>query len=490
MTDVQAAQGKSGLRVTDVSLTDGQSARWGGALTTPMALAVAGRLAAARPAAIEVLSPSTLRQCVALGEDPWQRTELLRERCPGIPLRAVVNLVTEATRAADIISLEVATLWLKELVRRGVSEVLLIDPMMDIDRLGAMIATARSLGLDPVAALCVTQSVPRSDNEMRKQAKDLAKSGAARVMLRDEGGLLTTDRLSTLLPALRAAVADLPLDLHLRCQTGLGPMLAIEAVRLGVDGLDTVFAPVANGPSLQALGTLLKSLQLLGLGSSGEQRLHAVREADRLLEELADRHGFGRADPWAFDLAPYQHQLPGDVAAVAMRHLTELGLAHRLHAFANECALVRSEIGAPPMLAPFAGPIAEQALLHLQGTSRYAEIRPGVRRAIQQAYGRAVAPIDTGLLMRVGALPNSPRPTLAALRALYPAATDASLVLAQVCGVKPDAQARPKPLEALRYVATTPEDCLLAGLTARAARYRRLRVRGPGVSIELQTAEG
>ena len=142
------------------------------------------------------------------------------------------------------------------------------------------------------------------------------------------------------------------------------------------------------------------------------------------------------------------------------------------------------------MLAPFAGPIAEQALLHLQGTSRYAEIRPGVRRAIQQAYGRAVAPIDTGLLMRVGALPNSPRPTLAALRALYPAATDASLVLAQVCGVKPDAQARPKPLEALRYVATTPEDCLLAGLTARAARYRRLRVRGPGVSIELQTAEG
>ena len=55
----------------DVSLTDGQSARWAGAMTTPMALAVASRLAAARPAAIEVASvPPRSQQCVARGEDP------------------------------------------------------------------------------------------------------------------------------------------------------------------------------------------------------------------------------------------------------------------------------------------------------------------------------------------------------------------------------------------------------------------------------------
>jgi oxaloacetate decarboxylase alpha subunit len=173
-----------------------------------------------------------------------------------------------------------------------------------------------------------------------------------------------------------------------------------------------------------------------------------------------------------------------------MQRLTATGLAHRMHAFAHECALVRSEIGAPPMLAPFAGPIAEQALLHLKGAPRYTEIRPGVRRAIQQVYGAAAAVIDSALLMRVGALTNTPRRSLAALRALYPAATDASLVLEQVCGVKPDAQPRPKPAEALRYVATTPEDSLLAGLVARSARYHRLRVRGPGVSIELQGREG
>ncbi len=86
-------------RYTDVSLTDGQSARWGGAMTTPMALAVASRLAAARPAAIEVASPATLQQCVARGEDPWQRIELLRERCPGVALRASIALA-DRTRPA------------------------------------------------------------------------------------------------------------------------------------------------------------------------------------------------------------------------------------------------------------------------------------------------------------------------------------------------------------------------------------------------------
>jgi len=99
------------LRYTDVSLTDGQSARWAGAMTTPMMLAAASRLAAARPAAIEVVSPATLRQCVARGENPWQRIELLRERCPDVALRASIALLTEhGRRGADVISTEVATL--------------------------------------------------------------------------------------------------------------------------------------------------------------------------------------------------------------------------------------------------------------------------------------------------------------------------------------------------------------------------------------------
>jgi oxaloacetate decarboxylase alpha subunit len=478
-------------RYTDVSLSDGQSARWAGAMTTPMALAVAGRLAAARPSFIEVASPATLQQCVARGEDPWQRVELLRERCAGVPLRATIALVTEhGRRGGDVVATEVAALWLRELAQRGVAEVVVVEPLVAVERMTPVLKAARSLRLTAIAALPFSEDATRSDESLRSQAAALAKAGADRVMLRDESGVLSADRLATLLPALRAGLGKTPLDLHLRCQTALGPMVAIEAVRLGIDGLDTAFAPLANGASVPALGTLLKSLRLLGLGEPvSAQGLHAIGEVDRLLAELADRHDFAPGRAWVFDLAPYTHQLPGDVAAQSMARLAAAGLKHRLHEFARECARVRGDIGSPPMLAPFAQSIAEQALLHIQGAPRYGEIRPGVRRTLQQVYGATPGTVDATLARRLGALPKAAPATLAAMRATHPQASDAALLLAQACGVAPEALPAPASPDALRYVATTPENVLVAELTARAARYAQLGVSGPGVSIQLQGTE-
>ncbi|MDM0106921.1 hypothetical protein QTH97_18390 [Variovorax sp. J22R24] len=480
------------VRYTDVSLTDGQSARWAGGMTTPMALALAQRLAATRPAAVEIASPATLQQCVARGENPWQRIELLRERCPGVPLRAALSLLTDhGKRACDVVSTEVATLWLREVAQRGVSEIVLIDPLLCIERMAPVMKAARSLGLTTIAALPYAQESTHGNDDLRAKASVLAGAGADRVMLRDESGLLTTDRLATLLPALRRSLGSTPLDLHLRCQTALAPMVALEAMRLGIDGLDTAFAPVANGASVPALGTLLKSLRLLKQGApASDQLLHAVGEADRLLAEMADCHGFAPSRAWVFDLAPYMHELPGEIAAQFMRKLADAGLTHQLHAFANECARVRSEVGAPPMLAPFARSIAEQALLHLQGVPRYAEIRPGVRRALQQVYGATSKNVEASLASRVGALPKAAAPSVDALRAAHPEASDAALVISATCGVAPRALPAAAAPETLRYVGMTPAEALLAGLTARAAPYAQLSVQGPGVSIQLQGTEG
>jgi oxaloacetate decarboxylase alpha subunit len=55
--------------------------------------------------------------------------------------------------------------------------------------------------------------------------------------------------------------------------------------------------------------------------------------------------------------------------------------------------------------------------------------------------------------------------------------------------VAPDRVPAPASPETLRYVATTPADALLTGLTARAERYALLSVQGPGVAIQLQGTE-
>lgn len=471
------------LRYTDVSLTDGQGACWNGAMTTPMMIAVASRIAASGVHAVEVLSPEAMRQCLARAEDPWQRIALLRARCPGVQLRAVVALVTEHGRhGADVIGADIAALWLKELARHGVTEVVLIDPLMQLSRMAPVLAAARAHGLAAIAALPFTPEA--SDDALRAQAEALAAAGASRVMLRDEAGLLTSERLAALLPALRDGLGDMALDLHLRCQTALAPLVALDAARLGIDGIDTAFAPIANGASAPALGTLLRSLGLLGIGTpASAQVLHAVRAADALLHAMADCHGWPSGPAWVFDLAPYRHQLPGASAASSMQALADAGAMHQLHAFANECAQVRRELGSPPMLAPFAQPIAQQALLHMQGMPRYAQLRPGVRRALQQAYGAAPGQVDQALLRRVGALPP------AAPQVAFDDASDAALVTFHVCGVAPHAQPAAASEEPAPYHLAAPADALLAGLAARAPRYARLSVHGPDVSIELQREE-
>ena len=478
------------IRFTDVSFTDGQSAVWFGAMTTPMALAAASSIARARPAAIEVASPATLCQCLAHGEDPWQRIELLRERCAPVPLRATIALLTEHGRCGtDVLSTEVATQWLRELAQRGVSEVLLVDPLLQIERIAPLLRAATALSMTAIGALPFVADALRSDDFYRMQAAALVAAGAARVMLRDESGVLTPERMATLIPALCAGLGATPLDMHLRCQTALGPLNALEAVRFGGDGLDTAFAPLANGASVPALGTLVKALRTLGQ-TVNEPDMDGAAAANRQLSDIADRHGFASALPWVFDLAPYAHQLPGEVAAVAMQRLAASARLRELHAFADECARVRAELGTPPMLAPFARAIAEQALSHFEGAPRYAELRPGVRRALQQLYGAAPGPIDAGLLKRLGTL-SPPQPQgLAALRAANAGATDAALVLAQVCGVAPQAQPRPTAREALQEavhdLATTPEEVLWWGLLSRGVRYAELNVQGPGVAIRLR----
>lgn len=479
------------VRLTDVSLTDGQGVVWAGAMTTPMVGALVHQLAAARPAAMEVASPATLRQCVARGEDPWQRIDIIRERCPGMPLRAVVGLVNDhGQRGADLISPEVAVQWLRELAQRGVGEVLFIDPLLDLRRVGPLLNETAKLGMTPMAALHFYEDADLTDAILGEQAAALVACGAGRVMLRDEAGVMTPDRLVTLLPALRQALKGTPLDLHLGCQTALGPLVALDAIRLGVDGLDTAFAPLANGASVPSLGTLVKSSRLLGLGDAVEGVcLPAVDAANRALASIAERHGFPAAKPWAFNLAPYIHQLPGAVAADSMARMDVLALWPKLSAFAGECARIRGELGQPPMLEPFARPIAEQAWLHLQGLPRYAELRPGVRRIIQQIYGSTSGRIDSLLARRVGRLAKSRPTSLKALRAQFPGMKDSALVLGQICGVSPRSLPASASRESLVYVAATPIDVLIEGLSARAARFAQLNVFGPELAVQLRGGE-
>jgi oxaloacetate decarboxylase (Na+ extruding) subunit alpha len=467
------------LQFSDASFTDGQAAIWGGALTTPMLLTAIGPLAPSRLAAIEVLNPAVVDACIARAENPLQRVELARRRCPDVPLRATVNLLTgHGRRQADVLGPGLIGPWLRALAAAGIAQVVLLDALQDQHRMFEAVRDAIAAGLSPIAALPYMADPEVDDAAYARRAHALAGTGAHRVMLRDESGVLTPDRARSLLPALREALAGVPLDLHTRCQTALGPWLALEAARLGIAGIDTALPCVANGASLPALPLLLRSLARLGVETPAPPAQH-LAAANDALAAVADQEGFPAALPWVFDLAPFAHQLPAEVAARFMEQLRERGQWQRVHAFAAECAAVRADMGRPPMLAPFAQAIAEQAMDHFLGKPRYQSLRPVLRRLLQGVYGTPPGPLDAALQRRVGRIETEP----AAPADLGRASPQALLAL--VAGV--DARDVPghASLAALRYETVPPAVALARGMLQRAPRYALLSASGAGIDVRL-----
>jgi oxaloacetate decarboxylase alpha subunit len=469
------------LAFTDTSLTDGQTAVWAGALDNRMLLAPARALSSSGLAAVEVLSPAVLDECIVRDEHPLQRVELAYRHYGSVPLRATVNLLTGHGRpGADVLGPTAIDAWLTALATAGLRQVVLLDPLLDLVRLKAALESATTAGLTAIAALPYTADDGVSDDTYAERAALLVAAGAERVMLRDESGVLTPDRAHTLLPALVATLGDTPLDLHTRCHTTLGTVVALEAGRLGVSGIDTALPSVANGASLPSLPSLVRVLRHDEC-YQGLPDLDGLLAADAILAGIADQEGFPAAAPWPFDLAAYIHQLPGEVAADVRSALRERGRWAELHEFAAECAAVRREMGSPPMVAPFARAIAEQSMCHFDGEQRYESLRPVLRRLLQGVYGTVDGDLRTDLQARVGSVltSESASPTIEA-----ELAADEDVLLAWVAGVT--IAAVPRRADVGPYEALTPYENLTRGLLARAGRYATLTVSAPGFRIHLQ----
>lgn len=458
----------------DVTFTDGQSAVWGGKLGTAMLHEAATALGGAGLAAIEALSPAILRQCIDRNENPLQRLDALRTRVQGTPLRALVNLIPEHGNF-DALEGSLLSAWLKLLVRHGISEIVLLDPLMRPSRLKQATQTAHEHGLSVVATVPYYGD-DKAEQELVTNAASLANYGVARIMLRDEAGLLHLDSLNRLIPQLREALGTTPLDLHTRCQTGLGPQIALEAMRLGIARLDTVLPCVANGPSTPSLPHIVKSARLMALPLPAVG-MDAVARANDALAAVADQEGYAEAHPWAFDLAPYIHKLPGEVAGEARDALHACGLQAEMIAFAHECERIREELNSPPMLAPFARPIMLTALAHLKGAPRYARIYPLIRRIAQGIYGTPATSLDT-VIRRVG-VQTTPRPA-----PTVPSSEEH--ILAMVAGISPS---RLPASVNDRYVRVTPERALVDGLLQRWDTYQSLSVHGPDLAIHFEHAK-
>jgi oxaloacetate decarboxylase alpha subunit len=389
------------ISLIDTTLRDGNQSNWGATgLDTAMMLQIAPVMERVGFDAIDFSTSTHMAVAVRYKrEDPWERLRLFRMATPNTPL----SFLTTGMRfiSWEIASEEMMEFAFRLLVRNGIRRFAVMDPMNDVASMLNMAGITRKVGGQQiVAALTFTLSPVHDDAHFSATAKRLAESGKFdRLYLKDPGGLVAPERARKLIPALKAAIGDLPLEFHSHCTIGLAPFSYLEAADRGASCLHTASSSAANGTSQPAMSMTIRNLR--DMGATLDVDDEAVAEMDAYFVALAATEGLSSGAPGEFDRAYFRHQMPGGMMGTMKRQLVETNRLHLLPEILEEVERVRADLGYPIMVTPFSQVVATQALLNVVGGERYATIPDEVTRYVLGRFGAPAMPLDQAVEDRI-----------------------------------------------------------------------------------------
>ena len=448
----------SEIKIIDTTLRDAHQCLWATRMTTAMMLPVADAMDRTGYEAIDLMSAIQFDVCVRyLKEDPWQRLRLMRERVTRTKMQSAMR--SKSLLSFDVQPDDVNYLWLECLAKNGIRRVRAIDALSDLDNIVGILRKVKALGMESVGSVVFCQSPVHTDEFFaRKTAELIARADIDVMMIKDPGGLLTPDRIRTLVPAMLKVTGKVPLELHSHCMTGLAPLVYLEGVKLGVTQIQTSIAPLANGPAQPATQTVARNLRSMGYTIDIDDSL--VDEVGAHFRAVAEQDNLPLGVPMEYDQFHYEHQLPGGMLTNMKFQLEQAGLSHKFGAVLEETARVFTDLGWPAMVTPFSQLVGTQAVLNVMQNDRYRTVPDEVKKYALGYYGRPLAPVTPDVLDRIVAngspkialTPQPLAPAVPALRKKYPGISDEERLLRHLyAGSQVDDMLAAGPLQTTYY---------------------------------------
>jgi oxaloacetate decarboxylase alpha subunit len=372
--------GKANIRFVDTTLRDGHLSLWASRMTTAMMVPAAERINRAGYEAAEIISGSNFKKSVReLREDPFERIRQVSARMPDTPLRVIAGRIN--TFGFDPESMY--RLFLERVAANGVKEARISEPWNQYSGWKHRVGIAREVGLATVVNLIFSVSPRHSDDYYAKRTRQAASLPIDRLCLKDPGGLLTPERMRTLVPVILENANGKYVEFHTHCTTGLGPLCCLEAIKAGITTINTAIPPLADGASNPSIFNVAANARALGYQTDiDEAVLHPVSEH---FTAIAKRDGLPIGKPLAYNYAQYLHQIPGGMISNLEYQLSLVGLADRLPEALEETARVRAELGYPIMVTPLSQFVGSQAAINVIIGERYREVTDQI---IHYALGR------------------------------------------------------------------------------------------------------
>ena len=179
-----------------------------------------------------------------LKEDPWERLEVLREKCPNILMQMLL-------RGANAVGYKnypdnVIREFVKQAAKTGIDVFRIFDSLNWIQGMEVALDETLNQGMIAEPCLCYTGDILDSSKTKYtlsyyvKMAKELEKRGAHILGIKDMSGLLKPTAASKLVGALKQEIG-IPVHLHTHDTSGNGVATVLMAAQAGVDIVDAAF---------------------------------------------------------------------------------------------------------------------------------------------------------------------------------------------------------------------------------------------------------
>ncbi len=395
------------IKFVDTSLRDGNQSLWDATgLRTGMLLSLAPEVERAGYHAVDLVASTHMQTAVRYHqENPWEKVRLASKAMPntrvcfGTTGRRFIGF----KRSPD----SIMQLVYERMAANGIRRVWLCEAALEMDSIVKNARMSKAAGIEEfMVALCYSISPVHTDEYYATKTQEITQCPDVDTMyIKDQGGLLTPDSVKTLVAALQPNLNGRPLEIHTHCNTGLGPLVYLEAIRSGVDRLHTGVPPLANGTAQPSIFNVLKNIKHMGYTANLNEE--ALKNYSAKLMEIAEKEGRPAGVPLEYDLAYYEHQVPGGMVTTLKRQLSEAGKADRLEEVLEEIVRVRKELGYPIMVTPLSQFVATQATMNVVSGGRYKMIPDGIIEYLAGYHGAPPAPVDQDVLDKIYRWPKT-----------------------------------------------------------------------------------
>jgi len=338
-----------------------------------------------------------------LGEDPFERIRTLKKYIKKTPFTMLLrgqNLVGYRNYADDV-----ARLFVDKTAEAGMDIFRVFDAVNDFRNFQTVVERIKANKKHFQGTICYSLTERRMGGEVfnlnyyLSKAKEIQSMGADSLCLKDMAGIMAPFDIARLITELKKVI-KIPIHLHTHYTSGMASMVYLEAIKAGVDIVDTSLAPFALRTSQPAVEPIVATLYATDRDPGFN--LNLLLECGQAIESVAPKYRdyLSKHQMSVIDTGVLVHQVPGGMISNLVSQLKQAKALHRLPEVYKEVAVTRKELGTPPLVTPTSQIVGVQAVLNVL-FGKYKMVTNEVKDLVYGLYGKTPTPVDPEVQKKV-----------------------------------------------------------------------------------------